>query len=163
MIRVYLGLGANLGHPQQTVREAISALAKQANLSNIRASSLYASSPMGPADQPDYVNAVVSADTDLAPLELLSLVQQLEQQFGRQRLRRWGERTLDIDILLYGDAQLHLEQLQIPHVGLPQRDFVLVPLLELEPSLSLPNGQPLQLIWHQLQATQPGHDLVKIS
>lgn len=163
MTRIYLGLGANLGDPQATLREAVSALKQQAELRNLRCSSLYGSKPMGPTDQPDYVNAVVQADTTLTPLALLQLAQRIEQQFGRQRQRRWGERTLDIDILLYGNETIAETQLLIPHSGLCQRDFVLVPLLELEPTLSLPDGRPLAQIWQHLQATAAGHDLIKIS
>lgn len=163
MTRVYLGLGANLGDPQATLRDAITALNQLPGLSNFSCSSFYHSKPMGPTDQPDYVNAVVAADTELSPFTLLKLAHQIEQQFGRQRQRHWGERTLDIDILLYGQETISLEHLTIPHSGLCQRDFVLVPLLELEPQLQLPDGRALAQIWLQLQATQAGHDLVKIS
>lgn len=163
MKRVYLGLGANLGEPTRTLREAITVLRQQAQLAQLECSSFYRSKPMGPTDQPDYVNAVVGVDTALSPFELLRLVQQIEHQFGRQRQRRWGERSLDIDILLYGDATMSDELLHIPHLGLCQRDFVVVPLLELDASLCLPDGRPLKQVWQQLQATQPGHDLVKIS
>jgi 2-amino-4-hydroxy-6-hydroxymethyldihydropteridine diphosphokinase len=163
MTRIYLGLGANLGDPQTTLRDAIVSLQQLPSLTNVRYSSLYASKPMGPADQPDYVNAVLSADTDLSPFALLNLVHEVEQRYGRQRQRRWGERTLDIDILLFGAETVQHELLQIPHPGLCQRDFVLVPLLQLEPTLSLPDGRLVAAVWQQLQASQPGHDLVKIS
>jgi 2-amino-4-hydroxy-6-hydroxymethyldihydropteridine diphosphokinase len=163
MNRVYLGLGANLGDPNKTLREAITVLRQQAELAQLEYSSFYRSKPMGPADQPDYVNAVVRIETALSPFQLLSLVQQIEYQFGRQRQRRWGERSLDIDILLYGNTIISDERLHIPHLGLCQRDFVVVPLLELDTSLCLPDGRPLTQVWQQLQATQPGHDLVKIS
>ena len=138
-------------------------LRQQAELAQLECSSFYRSKPMGPADQPDYVNAVVGIETTLSPFELLRLVQQIEQQFGRQRQRRWGERSLDIDILLFGNTTISDELLHIPHLGLCQRDFVIVPLLELDASLCLPDGSSLQQVWQQLQATQPGHDLVKIS
>lgn len=163
MTRIYLGLGANLGDPQATLRDAVSALKQHPELRNLRCSSFYGSKPMGPTDQPDYVNAVVAADTLLTPAALLQLAHRIEQQFGRQRQRRWGERTLDIDILLYGDDTIAEAQLHIPHLGLCQRDFVLVPLLELEPTLCLPDGRALTQIWQQLQAAAAGHDLVKIS
>src|SRR5690554_5556829 len=101
MATVYIALGANLGQPQQTLRDALLRLASLTQLHHLRASSLYSSSPMGPVDQPDYVNAVACFDTDLTPLELLDLLQAIEQQFGRERLQHWGPRTLDIDILLY--------------------------------------------------------------
>jgi 2-amino-4-hydroxy-6-hydroxymethyldihydropteridine diphosphokinase len=163
MTRIYLGLGANLGDPQATLRDAVVTLQQQPLLTQLHCSSFYASKPMGPADQPDYINAVVAADTQLSALELLDLIQKVEQQFGRQRHRRWGERTLDIDILLYGNETITYQHLQIPHIGLCQRDFVLVPLLELEPTLCLPDGRALALIWQQLEATESGHDLIKIS
>lgn len=159
MTRVYIGLGANLGNPAQTLKEAIFELSGLSQFAQLRASSLYASKPMGPADQPDYVNAVVCAETDLEPLAVLDLLQAIEQQFGRKRSLRWGPRTLDLDLLLYGSETLCLPRLTVPHPGLAERDFVVVPLAELNPELVLPDGRSLL----SLQATMAHHDLQKIT
>lgn len=141
MALAYLGLGANLNDPVSQLHTAIKQLRQAPELSLSACSSLYASKPMGPQDQPDYVNAVVAVSTKLPPAELLMLVQGIENDAGRVRLRHWGERTLDIDILLYDDICLHSETLSIPHPGLEQREFVLVPLAEIAPRLCLPNGK----------------------
>ena len=138
---VYLGLGANLNDPLAQLHTALEQLQHAAQLKLLSCSSFYASKPMGPQDQPDYVNAVAAVHTDLPPNELLALVQKIEIDAGRVRTRRWGERTLDIDILLYGDSCVHTETLTIPHSGLELREFVLVPLAEIAPRLSLPNGK----------------------
>ena len=128
----YIGLGSNLGDSQQILAEAYH---KLATLGTVKASKLYQSSPMGPQDQPNYHNAVVALTTALAPLELLDKLQQFEQESGRVRLRNWGERTLDLDLLIYGQQQIQNERLTVPHVGVLERDFVLIPLLDLDPNL----------------------------
>ncbi|MEX5367176.1 2-amino-4-hydroxy-6-hydroxymethyldihydropteridine diphosphokinase [Acinetobacter haemolyticus] len=140
MIRTYIGLGSNLGDSQQILRNAV---AKLANIGEVRVSRLYQSPPMGPQDQPHYLNAVVQLDTTLKPLDLLDQLQQLEQDAGRVRLRRWGERTLDLDLLIYGQEQIQNERLTVPHIGILQRDFVILPLLDLDAHLQL-NGHSLK-------------------
>jgi 2-amino-4-hydroxy-6-hydroxymethyldihydropteridine diphosphokinase len=140
MTVTYIGLGSNLGDSRQILAEAVH---KLASLGQVKASPLYQSPPMGPQDQPNYYNAVVQLVTDLAPLALLDRLQAFEQKAGRVRLRRWGERTLDLDLLIYGDAQIQHERLTVPHVGVLERDFVLLPLLDLDPGLQL-NGHPLK-------------------
>ncbi len=138
MIRVYLGLGANLAEPLLQLRQAAAALAALPHSRLAGVSSFYGSKPMGPQDQPDYVNAVAALDTQLAPEALLDALQQIEQQQGRQRKdHRWGPRTLDLDILLYGDQIISTERLTVPHYGLQQREFVVYPLLELAPDLQI--------------------------
>lgn len=141
MALAYLGLGANLNNPVSQLYKAIEQLQQYPEVTLQACSSLYASKPMGPQDQPDYVNAVIAVETDLAPHDLLTLAQRIENESGRVRLRRWGARTLDIDILLYGDYRVQSETLSIPHPGLEQREFVLVPLTEIAPQLHLPNGK----------------------
>nr|WP_298890808.1 2-amino-4-hydroxy-6-hydroxymethyldihydropteridine diphosphokinase [uncultured Acinetobacter sp.] len=126
----YIGLGSNLGDRLAYLRFAIEALSK---IGQVRVSRLYASPPMGPQDQPDYLNAVVELITTLSPLDLLDQLQAIEQDAGRVRKRHWGERTLDLDLLLYGQDQIHHPRLNVPHVGLMARDFVLLPLLDLVP------------------------------
>ncbi len=145
-VRCYLGLGSNLatelGSPVEHLQQALMTLAQHKQVCNVQASSFYASSPMGPQDQPDFVNAVVMIETSLQPLELLSLCQHLEAAAKRARLRHWGERSLDVDILLYGDEQIDLPRLTVPHAGLAERNFVLLPLRELAPKLIIA-GKPI--------------------
>lgn len=133
----YIGLGSNLGDSKQILAEAVSKLAV---LGAVKASKLYQSPPMGPQDQPNYLNAVVRLETDLEPLALLDELQRFEQESGRVRLRRWGERTLDLDLLIYGNETIQNERLIVPHVGVLERDFVLIPLLDIDTEFSL-NGQ----------------------
>ena len=104
-------------------------------LGTVTTSKLYQSPPMGPQDQPHYLNAVVRLETDLAALDLLDELQKIEQESGRVRLRHWGERTLDLDMLLYGQQQITHERLTVPHVGLLERDFVIIPLLDLDKNI----------------------------
>ena len=125
---VYIGLGSNLQNPESQVRRAIQALGELPGSGVQAASSLYRSTPMGPQDQPEYVNAVVQLATGLSPGELLDRLQRVEQAHERVRGQHWGPRTLDLDILLYGDEVIATERLQIPHPGLAQRNFVLYPL-----------------------------------
>ena len=139
-ITTYIGLGSNLGDSRQILSEAI---AKLKTLGMVKVSRLYQSPPMGPQDQPNYLNAVAALNTDLAPLDLLDHLQRFEQEAGRVRLRRWGERTLDLDLLIYGNEKIHNERLTVPHIGILQRDFVVIPLLDLDADLQL-NGQPLK-------------------
>ncbi|MBI0422540.1 2-amino-4-hydroxy-6-hydroxymethyldihydropteridine diphosphokinase [Acinetobacter sp. ACIN00229] len=139
-ITTYIGLGSNLGDSRQILSEAI---AKLKTLGVVKVSRLYQSPPMGPQDQPNYLNAVAELNTDLAPLDLLDHLQRFEQEAGRVRLRRWGERTLDLDLLIYGNEKIHNERLTVPHIGILQRDFVVIPLLDLDADLQI-NDQPLK-------------------
>ncbi|RUO30147.1 2-amino-4-hydroxy-6-hydroxymethyldihydropteridine diphosphokinase [Aliidiomarina sanyensis] len=159
MSPVYLGLGANLGDPIETLHRAVAALRAAPGLHNVTCSALYASKPMGPQDQPDYVNAVVRGYTSLPPEALLDVVQQIEHAHGRVRKERWGARTLDIDILLYGEQQIATERLNIPHVGLELREFVLIPLAEIAPTLDLPSGKSVKSLAERI----PLNGLVKIA
>lgn len=142
----YLGLGSNLanelGSPVEHIQHALDDLRQHDNIKDLHVSSFYASAPMGPQDQPDFVNAVVGFDTNLAPLVLLALCQQLEQQAQRARLRHWGERSLDVDILLYGAEAIAEPKLTVPHAGLTERNFVLLPLRELAPEILIA-GKPI--------------------
>ena len=136
----YIGLGSNLGDSRQILTEAVH---KLASLGQVKTSKLYQSPPMGPQDQPNYLNAAVQLLTDLAPLALLDELQRFERESGRVRLRHWGERTLDLDLLLYGQEQIQHERLTVPHAGVMERDFVLIPLLDLDAELQL-KGQLLK-------------------
>ena len=131
----YIGLGSNLGDSQQIMQQAIAALSEYAFICDIQVSGLYASKPLGPQDQPDFLNAVVSLKTTLSAFELLAVLQGLEKTAGRVKLRHWGERTLDLDLLLYGYESIHTAILTVPHPGILQRHFVMLPLLDLNPNL----------------------------
>ncbi|MBU2878896.1 2-amino-4-hydroxy-6-hydroxymethyldihydropteridine diphosphokinase [Aliiglaciecola lipolytica] len=140
----YIGLGSNLAEPDQQLQQALRAIDGLKNTHIKQCSSFYASKPMGPQDQPDYVNAVVSIATRLAPSELLSSLQTIELTHGRQRKsERWGPRTLDLDIILYGNEQIRSDDLVVPHYGMKTREFVLYPLREIAPELVLPCGDSL--------------------
>lgn len=144
MERIYIGLGSNLAEPVQQLRSALAALAALPHTQLLASSSLYASDPLGPADQPRYVNAVAMLDSTLQPHALLDALQRIEQEQGRTRkAERWGPRTLDLDILLFGNRMLDDARLQVPHYHMHARPFVLYPLAELAPELLLPDGRAL--------------------
>lgn len=145
MERVYIGLGSNLATPFQQLRAALAALEALPDSQLAAVSSAYASDPLGPADQPRYLNAAAALDTSLAPLQLLDALQAIELAQGRQRKNeRWGPRTLDLDILLFGDRLIDEPRLQVPHYHLHARPFVLYPLAEIAPAgLQLPDGRDL--------------------
>ncbi|OTG64760.1 2-amino-4-hydroxy-6-hydroxymethyldihydropteridine diphosphokinase [Acinetobacter silvestris] len=133
-ITTYIGLGSNLGDSKQLLAEAVQKLAV---LGHVKVSKLYHSLPMGPQDQPHYHNAVAQLETDLLPLALLDELQKIEQEAGRVRLRHWGERTLDLDLLLYGQDEIQNERLTVPHIGILERDFVVIPLLDIDSDLQI--------------------------
>ncbi|WP_438864578.1 2-amino-4-hydroxy-6-hydroxymethyldihydropteridine diphosphokinase [Neptunicella sp.] len=144
MKQVFIGLGSNLSEPVKQIKMALKALNSLPTSQIGRVSSLYASQPMGPQDQPEYVNAVAELTTDLSPLALLDGLQRIELEQGRVRKdQRWGARTLDLDILLYANQQIKNDRLTVPHYGMREREFVLYPLAEIAPDLVLPDGQPL--------------------
>ncbi len=145
-IVTYIGMGSNLGDSAQILKEAVAQLA---TLGTVKVSPLYQSPPMGPQDQPNYHNAVARLVTDLEPLALLDELQRFELESGRVRLRHWGERTLDLDLLLYGEKNIINDRLKVPHVGILERDFVVIPLLDLDASLNI-NGIAL----HSLELVQ---------
>lgn len=135
----YVGLGSNLAAPVAQINSARTAIAAMAGVQELDFSSLYRSTPMGPQDQPDYINAVMAITTDLPPMALLRCLQTIENNHGRVRTgEQWGPRTLDLDILLYGDQKLDLPDLTVPHKGLADRTFVLYPLFEIAPQLVVP-------------------------
>ncbi len=141
---VYIGLGANLAQPVQQLERAVLALQGIKDTKLVQVSSFYGSKPMGPQDQPDYVNAVAALTTRLSAEELLTELQQIELEQGRQRKdERWGPRTLDLDILLFGHHIIQTERLTVPHYGMKVREFVLYPLAELDSDLRLPDGSEL--------------------
>lgn len=152
MIRAYIAIGSNLGDPVAQANSAITALKQMPDIEVVAVSSLYSSTPMGPQNQPDYINAVVAIDTSLSPLNLLDKTQAIELEHGRVRKNeRWGPRTLDLDILLYGDLVHHCKRLTVPHYGMKVREFVLYPLAEITPDLILPDNTRLQQLFTQVE------------
>ena len=142
-VSAFIGLGSNLENPCQQVRTALNELATLMLTRVSAVSSLYRSAPMlgmsVPTDQPAYINAVARLETQLSVTALLDALQAIEAQHGRVRSgERWGPRTLDLDILLYGDAQIDTPRLRVPHPGLAERNFVLQPLAEIAPTLDIP-------------------------
>ena len=160
MERVYIGLGSNLAEPLQQLRSALAALGDLPRTALAGHSSFYASDPLGPPDQPRYVNAVAALDTDLQPHELLDALQRIELEQGRVRkAERWGPRTLDLDILLFGERLIDDERLKVPHYHMHARPFVLYPLAELAPDGRLPDGRRLS----ELLATCPFSGLERLA
>ncbi|WON77890.1 2-amino-4-hydroxy-6-hydroxymethyldihydropteridine diphosphokinase [Serratia sp. UGAL515B_01] len=141
MVRVYIALGSNLAHPLQQVKAALGALEDIPQSSLIICSPFYRTKPLGPQNQPDYLNAVVALDTQLTAEQLLDHTQAIERRQGRLRKdERWGPRTLDLDIMLYGNEFINTDRLIVPHYGLKEREFMLYPLADIAAGLVLPDG-----------------------
>jgi len=138
MRQVFIALGSNLGQPEQQLVSAVQALATLCCDDGLRWSRLYCSEPVGPPGQPDYLNAVVALGVTLAPLALLNRLQAIEAAYGRERKVRWGPRTLDLDILIYGDEIIFSQRLHVPHPRIAERLFVLRPLMDIDPLLRIP-------------------------
>jgi 2-amino-4-hydroxy-6-hydroxymethyldihydropteridine diphosphokinase len=140
MTRAFIGLGSNVGDRLQFLQRAVKSLSRAPGVQLGDVSSVYETAPVGPAAQAWFLNAVAAVDTHLSPAALLAQTQGIERALGREVTYRWGPRRIDLDILLYGDMQVHTATLTIPHAELRQRAFVMIPLLELDPSLVLPDG-----------------------
>lgn len=157
--RAFIGLGSNLGDPAEQVRAGMAALARLDETRVEACSSLYRSAPVGRQDQPDFVNAVCRVRTGLAPAALMQQLLEIETVHGRERRgEKGGPRTLDLDLLLYGDEAIHSESLTVPHPRLHERAFVLYPLSELEPDLVIPGHGPVR----ELLAACAGQRLQKM-
>jgi 2-amino-4-hydroxy-6-hydroxymethyldihydropteridine diphosphokinase len=144
VITAYIGLGSNLLDPLAQLRRAVQAIAALPQSQLRRVSTAYRSAAVGPGEQPDYLNAVLQLDTDLEAPRLLAALQAIEHDQGRVRTVRWGPRSLDLDILLYGDARIDSPTLSIPHPAMRERNFVLHPLAAIAgPQLLLPDGEDL--------------------
>ena len=161
----YIGIGANLSQPLQQAKAAIIALSQLSQSRLLAVSPLYCSKPLGPADQPDYINAVAKVETRLEAEALLDALQAIELSQGRERKEeRWGPRTLDLDILLYGNHTIQTSRLTIPHYHMAEREFVLYPLADIAADLTLPDGSKLHTLlaqcpmngWQQLDESS-GH------
>jgi 2-amino-4-hydroxy-6-hydroxymethyldihydropteridine diphosphokinase len=149
MVNAYIGLGSNLDNPIGHIKQALEDLKQLPQSQLLLASKLYLSKPVGPQDQDNFVNAVALIITELEPLSLLDELQTIEQQHQRVRERHWGPRTLDLDLLLFGEQSIQHPRLTVPHAQLSRRDFVVGPLLELCPELVLPSGTQLQELLQQ--------------
>jgi 2-amino-4-hydroxy-6-hydroxymethyldihydropteridine diphosphokinase len=159
-VRAYIGIGSNLNDPVAQVREAIAELEMLPDTILVSSSSLYTGKPMGPADQPDYVNAVAGVDTLLSASDLLQAMHGIEDMQGRERDGdRWGPRILDLDLLLYGNSRIDTPDLTVPHPGMHERDFVIVPLAEIAGNLKIPGRGQLSTLIRTCQK----HSLKKLA
>ncbi|MDD4966826.1 2-amino-4-hydroxy-6-hydroxymethyldihydropteridine diphosphokinase [Halothiobacillus sp.] len=154
-VHAFIALGSNLDQPVKQLAQAVSALDGLPGTQVLRTSHMYANPPMGPQDQPDYVNAVALIATCLTPGALLEALKGLEQSAGRLSTRVWGARVLDLDILTYGDRVLNTPVLTIPHPGIAERRFVLAPWHEIAPDARLPDGRLIA----ELLLSAPEHPL----
>lgn len=154
----YIGLGSNLNSPKQQIKDALIALNSTKDVKVVALSSLYQSKPIDDSKQPDYINAVCQVDTHLTALELLYVCQGIETKQHRVRERKWGARTIDLDIILYGVQVVASKQLIIPHPEMMNRPFVLIPLSELESDLKVPVLGPLQALIDLIDTS----DIVKL-
>ena len=159
MTLCYIALGSNLDNPQRQVTTAVAELAALKGSKLLAQSPWYRTAPIGPTNQPDYINGVVALETSLQPLDLLDALQAIENSHGRKRQQRWGARTLDLDILLYGQQTIVSKQLTVPHPELKNRNFVLYPLADICPELQLPDGTRLK----QLLENCPPDGMVLLS
>lgn len=135
---VYIGLGSNLNNPKKQLKNAVIALNETSDIKIVGLSSLYESPPVDNSEQPNYLNAVCKIDTNISALELLKICQEIENKQGRIRGKKWGARTIDLDIILYGMQIVASKELVIPHPEMINRAFVLVPLAQIEPDLKVP-------------------------
>jgi len=158
MTLAYIAIGSNLASPLEQVNAAVQALGDIPQTRVVALSSFYRTPPLGPQDQPDYLNAAIALETALSAEALLDNTQRIELQQGRVRKEeRWGPRTLDLDIMLFGDAQIHTERLTVPHYDMKRRSFMLWPLFEIAPDLTFPDGEHLSALLAQLNAEKPAH------
>ncbi len=148
----YIGLGSNLNKPEQQIKNALLSLSNNKNIKIISLSGIYKSKPFDSSKQPDYLNAVCKIQTSsINALDLLSICQDIEQQQHRVKLKKWGARTIDLDILLFGDKIIKNKNLIVPHPEMANRDFVLVPLIEITPKLIIPTLGSIDKLIKKLQ------------
>lgn len=150
MTIAYIGMGSNLGDPISQLNQGIDTLKGLSLTSVITISSFYKSNPIGPQNQPIYINAVAKIDTGLSAYDLLDSLQDIESRQKRVRKRRWGPRTLDMDILLYGKEIIADERLYIPHIEMHKRGFVLLPLYEIEQDIEIPDIGAVSTLLEQI-------------
>lgn len=151
----YIGLGSNLNNPKQQIKDALIALNNTQDIKVLALSSLYQSPPVdGSSQQPDYINAVCEVNTHLTALELLHMCQAIEIKQHRVREKKWGARTIDLDIITYGTQVIASKQLVVPHPEMMNRAFVLVPLAEIEPDFKVPVLGFIQKLIDKIDTTQ---------
>ena len=156
MTLAYIAIGSNLAAPLEQVNAAVQALGEIPQTRVVAVSSFYRTPPLGPQDQPDYLNAAVMLETGLDADTLLDNTQRIELQQGRVRkAERWGPRTLDLDIMLFGDEVISTERLTVPHYDMKNRGFMLWPLFEIAPDLAFPDGSSLKAVLASLHAEKP--------
>ncbi|MGP8850527.1 2-amino-4-hydroxy-6-hydroxymethyldihydropteridine diphosphokinase [Enterobacter asburiae] len=156
MTLAYIAIGSNLASPLEQVNAAVQALGEIPQSKIVAVSSFYRTPPLGPQDQPDYLNAAVVLETALDAETLLDNTQRIELHQGRVRkAERWGPRTLDLDIMLFGHETINTERLTVPHYDMKNRGFMLWPLFEVAPDLIFPDGIPLRTILDNLNAERP--------
>ncbi|MCZ6802911.1 MAG: 2-amino-4-hydroxy-6-hydroxymethyldihydropteridine diphosphokinase [Proteobacteria bacterium] len=159
MTIAYIGLGSNMDSPRQHITTAIQSLGEIQSTRIVIVSSLYKSKPMGPQNQGDYINAVVQIETEMGPTELLDCLQAIENEHGRVRVEHWGPRTIDLDILMFGNEIIQNDRLTVPHPEITNRPFVIVPLAEIDPACVIPEeGLVSDLI---LRIDQDGLELLQ--
>jgi len=160
--KVYIGLGSNLGNKSENIQKALDFIDNIDGVGISRVSSLYLTAPWGKTDQDDFINQVIEIETDLAPLDLLHRLQDIEIKLGRQRNEKWGPRNIDLDILLYGEETIQLEELKVPHPYLLERLFVLIPLQEIDAEMIFPDGTKIQEVLSRARVRFDGKDIIKI-
>jgi 2-amino-4-hydroxy-6-hydroxymethyldihydropteridine diphosphokinase len=143
-VSAYVGVGSNMGDRLENLSTAVRELARTPGVRCVRSSSVYETAPVGGPEQGDFLNAVVEISTELEPHALLEALQRIENELGRVRAERFGPRTIDLDLLLYGDEEIDDPDLTVPHPRIRERAFVVVPLMELGAGDALPNGRPLE-------------------
>jgi len=147
----YIGLGSNLKRPKQQIEKALKSLSEANEITLLSVSSFYQSKPLLDKSGPNYLNVVCKIETELNVLDLLNFCQEIEDNQHRVREVKWGSRTIDLDILLYGDQVLATKRLTIPHPEMTNRAFVLLPLFEIEPGLKLPLLGPLKSLLERIK------------
>jgi 2-amino-4-hydroxy-6-hydroxymethyldihydropteridine diphosphokinase len=159
MRRVYLGLGTNLGDREQNLRDAIARLKVVKGVNFLRQSRVYQTEPMHIAHQPEFLNMVVEIEArdDMSARDLLTVVKDIEKEIGRKHRERWGPREIDIDILLFGDERIEVDDFQVPHPRMWERAFVIVPLAELAPEVGSPAGERVADVAKRLSMEQGVH------
>jgi 2-amino-4-hydroxy-6-hydroxymethyldihydropteridine diphosphokinase len=154
-VKAFIGLGGNADDSRRLLAAAVERLAATSGLTVLQVSRIYRSAPWGMKDQPDFVNAVAQVESDLRPEALLGILQQTEQALGRIRKGpRWGPRSIDLDLLTCDDTELETDRLRLPHPRMHERAFVLVPLLELEPSFRIPGRGSAQACLRRLDVAE---------
>jgi len=152
----YIGIGSNLESPADQVRQAVSALREMPNCILVHESGLYRSAPMGPPDQPDFINAVVSLLTQMDAHEMLRNLHDIEEKHGRERVEeQWGPRILDLDLLAYGQQSSNSEEMRLPHPRITERNFVLLPWNEITPHFRVPGLASVAELAAKVSTTEP--------